>query len=266
MRAVEHGVITTPSRQPLEQRLAEIHARVAELIGRLAPDAVALEDLYVGGNPRTVLSVGQARGAVLAACGRPGFDAAAIRPAEVKKSVCGFGRADKVQVQRMVDAMLGLDPRARARPRRRRAGVAICHAVRSAGAGRLGGRPVIASLRGTVLRPARRRGRAGRRRRRLSAAADLVGGRGCRRRRRGGHAGHPPARARGRAALYGFAEPAERATVRAAAGRLRRGAQGGAGDRLRLRARPDPAGDRDRRPRAVHERSPGSASAPPSAS
>jgi crossover junction endodeoxyribonuclease RuvC len=137
MRAVERGVITTPARQPLEQRLAEIHARVAELIGRLAPDSVALEDLYIGGNPRTVLSVGHARGAVLAACGSAGLSAAGYPPAEVKSSVCGFGRADKLQVQRMVGAMLAIDLSGDPDHATDALGVAICHAVRSAGARRL---------------------------------------------------------------------------------------------------------------------------------
>ena len=69
--------------------------RVAGLIERHQPDEVALEDLYVGGNPRTILSVGHARGAVLTACGRAGLPAAGYPPAEVKMTVCGFGRADK---------------------------------------------------------------------------------------------------------------------------------------------------------------------------
>ena len=61
-----------------------------------------MEDLFVGANPRNVLTVGQARGAVLAACGLAGLEASAYPPAEVKAAVCGYGRADKSQVQRMV--------------------------------------------------------------------------------------------------------------------------------------------------------------------
>jgi crossover junction endodeoxyribonuclease RuvC len=98
---------------------------------------VALEDLYIGGNPRTVLSVGHARGAVLAACGSAGLSAAGYPPAEVKSSVCGFGRADKQQVQRMVGAMLAIDLSRDPDHATDALGVAICHAVRSAGARRL---------------------------------------------------------------------------------------------------------------------------------
>ena len=131
MRAVDHGVVTTAARLPAAQRLAAIHERVAELIAQHAPDAAALEDLYVGANPRTILSVGQARGAVLAACGLAGLDAAGYPPAEVKKSVCGFGRADKGQMLRMVTAILGLDPPPATDHAADALAVAVCHATRS---------------------------------------------------------------------------------------------------------------------------------------
>ena len=90
-----------------------------------------MEDLYIGANPRTVLSVGHARGAVLAACGLAGLDAAAYPPAEVKAAVCGFGRAEKSQVQLMVRRLLpgcdGGEPDAADA-----LAVAICHAHHAA--------------------------------------------------------------------------------------------------------------------------------------
>ena len=131
MRAVDHGVVTTAARLRAGQRLAAIHERVAELIAQHAPDAAALEDLYVGANPRTILSVGQARGAVLAACGLAGLDAAGYPPAEVKKSVCGFGRADKGQMLRMVTTILGLDPPPATDHAADALAVAVCHATRA---------------------------------------------------------------------------------------------------------------------------------------
>jgi crossover junction endodeoxyribonuclease RuvC len=131
MRALDHGVVTTAARLPAAQRLAAVHERLAELIARHTPDAAALEDLYVGANPRTILSVGQARGAVLAACGLAGLDAAGYPPAEVKKSVCGFGRADKGQMLRMVTAILGLDPPPATDHAADALAVAICHATRA---------------------------------------------------------------------------------------------------------------------------------------
>ena len=122
LRAIDHGLISTPARAHPSRRMGEIHSRVAALIEQHAPEAVAMEDLFVGVHPRAVLSVGQARGAVLAACGQAGLDAAAYPPAEVKAAVCGYGRADKLQVQRMVGAMLVDRPGRCQRPRHRRAG------------------------------------------------------------------------------------------------------------------------------------------------
>ena len=73
MRAIEHGVIETPAGTPPAERLAAIHRRVALLLELHAPQEVALEDLFVGSNPRSILTVGQARGAVLSACGLAGL-------------------------------------------------------------------------------------------------------------------------------------------------------------------------------------------------
>ena len=133
LRAIEHGVIETGARQPPAERLAAIHRRVAELIDVHQPASVAMEDLFVGANPRNVLTVGQARGAVLTACGLAGLEAAAYPPAEVKAAVCGYGRADKGQVQRMVGAMLAADLAGTSDHATDALAVAICHAVRTRG-------------------------------------------------------------------------------------------------------------------------------------
>src|SRR5579862_460691 len=135
-RAIDHGVLTTSSVQRLEQRIADIHTRMADLIVRHRPDAVALEDLYIGSNPRTVLSVGHARGAVLSACGLAGVPATGYAPAEIKATVCGYGRADKRQVQRMVTAILGMERPPQSDHAADALAVAVCHAqaVRAAGA------------------------------------------------------------------------------------------------------------------------------------
>jgi crossover junction endodeoxyribonuclease RuvC len=133
LRAVDHGVITTSAGTPLELRLTHIFAEVSDLIARHEPDSVALEDLFVGGNPRTILSVGHARGAVLTACGRAGVAATGYPPAEVKMTVCGFGRADKAQVQRMVVASLRLDRPPASDHAADALAVAVCHAHSSRG-------------------------------------------------------------------------------------------------------------------------------------
>jgi crossover junction endodeoxyribonuclease RuvC len=108
LRALEDGVIQTRAGIPLERRLADIHARVVELIDRHRPDAVAIEELYFGANARTAFAVGQARGVVLLAAGQRGIPSRSYTPQQVKGAVCGHGRAGKDQVGRMVARLLGL--------------------------------------------------------------------------------------------------------------------------------------------------------------
>src|SRR5437868_8426207 len=79
-----------------------IYDGVAGLIAEYAPDAVVLEESFVGVDARTALSVGQARGAVLVAAAGYGVECAEYAPSRVKQAVCGYGRAEKAQVQRMV--------------------------------------------------------------------------------------------------------------------------------------------------------------------
>ncbi len=106
--ALEEGVIQTRPSQALERRLAEIHARVGELLDTHRPDALAVEELYFGANVQTAFAVGQARGVVLLAAGQRGVPSRSYNPQQVKSAVCGNGRAGKEQVARMVARMLGL--------------------------------------------------------------------------------------------------------------------------------------------------------------
>jgi crossover junction endodeoxyribonuclease RuvC len=108
LRALADGVIRTAAGVPLERRLADIHARVGELLDAHRPDALAIEELYFGANARTAFAVGQARGVILLAAGQRGVPARSYTPQQVKGAVCGHGRADKTQVGRMVTRLLGL--------------------------------------------------------------------------------------------------------------------------------------------------------------
>jgi crossover junction endodeoxyribonuclease RuvC len=108
LRALADGVIHTRPGVPLERRLADIHARVGELLDEHLPDAVAIEELYFGANVRTAFAVGQARGVVLLAAGQRGVASHSYTPQQVKAAVCGHGHAGKDQVSRMVARLLAL--------------------------------------------------------------------------------------------------------------------------------------------------------------
>ena len=106
-----------------------IYDGVAELIEEFGPDAVVLEESFVGADARTALSVGQARGAVLVAAASYGIACAEYAPSRVKQAVCGYGRAEKAQVQRMVAAILGLKKAPTPHHAADALAVAICHAL-----------------------------------------------------------------------------------------------------------------------------------------
>lgn len=106
---VECGVLTAPEGRAMEDRLGEIARGLREVIGELAPEVCAVEDVFVHQqNPRSGLALAQARGMALAVIGLAGLRVASYAPSIVKKSVSGTGAADKGQVARMVQALIGL--------------------------------------------------------------------------------------------------------------------------------------------------------------
>jgi crossover junction endodeoxyribonuclease RuvC len=130
LRALAHGWWETPARERPELRLKTIFEGVQGLVADFEPDAAALEESFVGADARTALSVGQARGAVLVAAALAGVECAEYAPSRVKQAVCGYGRAEKAQVARMVQTILSLAENDR--PVNSHASdalaVAICHA------------------------------------------------------------------------------------------------------------------------------------------
>jgi crossover junction endodeoxyribonuclease RuvC len=128
LRLLADGVISTRPGVALERRLAEIHARVGELLDSHEPEAIAIEELYFGANARTAFAVGQARGVVLLAAGQRAVPSRSYTPQQVKGAVCGNGRAAKDQVARMVQTLLCLEHEPHPDHAADALAVAICHA------------------------------------------------------------------------------------------------------------------------------------------
>jgi crossover junction endodeoxyribonuclease RuvC len=124
---VAMGVIETSASEPLPERLAALQAELARLLADLRPDAVAVERLFFQANARTAMSVGQASGLVLAAASAARASVAQYTPNEVKQAVTGYGSAPKQQVQRMVQAQLGLDAPPRPPDVADALALALCH-------------------------------------------------------------------------------------------------------------------------------------------
>ena len=129
LRAIDHGWWKTSAAERPELRLKTIFDAVVELVALHQPDAVVLEESFVGADARTALSVGQARGAVMVAAANAGVDFAEYSPARVKQVVCGYGRAEKQQIQKMVKVILGLQDAPATSHAADALAVAICHAL-----------------------------------------------------------------------------------------------------------------------------------------
>ena len=108
VKPVSLGVIRTPPSDALPQRLAELAGELQALLVEFRPAAVAVEQVFFQTNVRTAMSVGQASGLALDAAAAFGCDVVQFTPNQVKDTVAGWGGADKAQVQRMVQARLGL--------------------------------------------------------------------------------------------------------------------------------------------------------------
>ena len=140
------GAVSVPPHAAFPDRLQAIHAGLTRLLAEQRPDCVAVENIFYAKNVRSALKLGHARGVALLAAAEAGVPIAAYSPAEIKRAVVGFGRAEKSQTGQMVKLLLGLAEAPAPHDAADALAVAICHIHCSTGA-------VASALRGL---PARR--------------------------------------------------------------------------------------------------------------
>ena len=133
-RLVACGSITGEAHSSFPDRLLVIHAGLAALLAEHRPDCVAIENIFHAKNVRSALKLGHARGVALLAASQAGMTVIEYSPAEVKRAVVGFGRAEKHQVGRMVKLLLGLDVTPAPHDAADALAVAICHVQNCTGA------------------------------------------------------------------------------------------------------------------------------------
>ena len=109
LRAIDFGVFRTGADLPLPDRLLAIHAFLQDLIELHGPSHLGVERIFHSRNVQTALAVGHARGVVLLAAAAHGLEVREATPSEIKIAVTGYGAADKGQVARMVQAILGME-------------------------------------------------------------------------------------------------------------------------------------------------------------
>lgn len=126
-RLLRYGVITTPADLPFPQRLKMLYDDTARLLEVLAPEAVAVEELFWGRNITTGIGVSHGRGVILLAIEQAGLPLFEYTPMQVKQAVVGYGKAEKSQVMDMTRRILKMSAVARPDDAADAIAIALCH-------------------------------------------------------------------------------------------------------------------------------------------
>lgn len=127
VRLVTVTVVRTSSETPVEQRLAEIQTNMEQLIETYQPQSMAVERVFAQQNLRTVMGTAQVAGVAMVTAARRDIPVGLHTPTEVKAAVTGNGKAPKVQVQSMVQRILGLSAPPKPADAADALALAICH-------------------------------------------------------------------------------------------------------------------------------------------
>ena len=133
-RLVTCGAITAPPDAGFPQRLSNIYRQLSSLLRTAQPDCVAIENLFHAVNARSALKLGHARGVAMLAAVESGLTIAEYSPAEIKRALVGYGRAEKHQVAEMIRLLLHLDVVPTPHDASDALAVAICHLHAASGA------------------------------------------------------------------------------------------------------------------------------------
>jgi crossover junction endodeoxyribonuclease RuvC len=126
-RIVVCGAISSPAVASFPDKLLRIHRQLTLILDECRPDCAAIENLFHSVNVRSALKLGHARGVAMLAAVEAGVPVFEYTPAEIKRAVVGYGRADKAQVQQMVKLLLGLAAVPSPHDAADALAVAICH-------------------------------------------------------------------------------------------------------------------------------------------
>lgn len=133
---IDYGVVTTPKACTLPERLLQLEDGVKELIDTYKPDNVSIEELFFSKNITTGIPVAEARGVILLTAVKSlGKEVYEYTPNQIKQAVTGYGGADKIQMQHIMQVLLRLKSVPRPDDAADALAVAICHAQTSRLAG-----------------------------------------------------------------------------------------------------------------------------------
>ncbi len=124
---LDYGCIETIANETLPARLYQISKDLLKIIIHWKPDAIAIEELFFSKNVKTAMTVAHARGAIMQKLAERGYQIYEYKPMQIKEAISGYGRADKKQIQRMVQIILEMRKIPRPDDAADALAVAICH-------------------------------------------------------------------------------------------------------------------------------------------
>ena len=127
-KLITSGAVLTEAKQSFPLRLLKLNNDLENIIDEYKPDAISVEELFFNNNAKTAINVAQARGVILVVGCKKNVPTYEYTPLQIKQSVVGYGRADKIQVQKMVKTILGVDKLPKLDDTTDSMAAAICHA------------------------------------------------------------------------------------------------------------------------------------------
>lgn len=127
-KLIDSGAVATKAGESFPLRLTKIYDDLSMIIDEYKPDAISVEELFFNNNVKTAINVAQARGVVLVVGCQKQIPTYEYTPLQIKQAVAGYGRADKIQVQKMVKAILNVEKLPKLDDTTDSMAAAICHA------------------------------------------------------------------------------------------------------------------------------------------
>lgn len=127
VKLLDYGCIETSKTLKLPERLNQIAKDLEELVRMWTPDSIAIEELFFSKNVKTAMHVAHARGAIMQKLSAEGYDIYEYKPQKIKEAVCGYGKAEKWQVQKMVQMILEMDQLPKPDDAADALAIALCH-------------------------------------------------------------------------------------------------------------------------------------------
>lgn len=103
---MDAGCFETDSKTPYQARIRAVGAHISSLLQKYSPDSLALERLFFSTNQKTAMHIAEVRGMIMNLAGT--CPVQEFTPPQIKLAICGYGKADKKQVQKMAMLLLGL--------------------------------------------------------------------------------------------------------------------------------------------------------------